>query len=472
MNYSIKDLISQNYIIVCDTNVYLRLYDYSPEFTEFAITCLDKIKTHLKIAYMTCLEYNKHYRGKYNNAKEKIKKYDATLLDILEDAQAKINKEFYRIEQYYLPDMQVIHKNVINGLVSIKEEIKSYCENHELLIALNEEYLKQDPIKTFWDTLTINIFKSFSFEQIYQICDEGEKRFKNKVPPGFKDKEKQGIRQYGDLILWKELIEFCKVNHVNAIFVTDDVKEDWWEITNSDGNFIREFHSKLTSEFNKETEMEIIAFTSQEFFSIIAIDYDIKKQDTVEMALQQTNDKYVSTIDDDVFNDIQDELLYSQGKYISGYNNIGSEGISEFELVDKELASYEVIEQDENYFVYLLTFQIKLSASSCEYWGRDDDTKEIITSPNNHHIFTGKLQVQIERVIDSFIDLIYEKGYSNPEIAFCELHETEFIEYSEYSEEFDDDQYNICPRCGRKMTFEDDAGNGFCIDCSKTDDTI
>lgn len=104
--------------------------------------------------------------------------------------------------------------------------------------------------------------------------------------------------------------------------------------------------------------------------------------------------------------------------------------------------------------------------------GRDDDTKEIITSPNNHHIFTGKLQVQTERVIDSFIDLIYEKGYSNPEIAFCELHETEFIEYSEYSEEFDDDQYNICPRCGRKMTFEDDAGNGFCIDCSKTDDTI
>ena len=169
MNYSIKDLISQNYIIVCDTNVYLRLYDYSPEFTEFAITCLDKIKAHLKIAYMTCLEYNKHYRGKYNNAKEKIKKYDATLLDIIEDAQAKIDKEFYRIEQYYLPDMQLIHKNVIDGLASIKEEIKSYCENHELLIALNEEYLKQDPIKTFWDTLIINVFKSFSFEQIYHL---------------------------------------------------------------------------------------------------------------------------------------------------------------------------------------------------------------------------------------------------------------------------------------------------------------
>lgn len=50
-------------------------------------------------------------------------------------------------------------------------------------------------------------------EEIYQICDEGEKRFKSnpQVPPGFKDaKDKDGVRKYSDLILWKEVLKYSK----------------------------------------------------------------------------------------------------------------------------------------------------------------------------------------------------------------------------------------------------------------------
>ncbi len=421
---------------------------------------------------MTYLEYNKHYRAKYDNAKEKITNYNTRLNELIEKAKEELNKEFVRIEQYNFPDMLDLHKSIMEKFLEIEEEIKSYCENHELLIAVNNEYLKNDPIKAFWDSLNNNVLQQFSFKRIYQICDEGEKRFKNKTPPGFKDKEKQGLRQFGDLILWNEILEISKANSTNVLFVTDDGKEDWWEAVTVEDNLTKQFHSKLIAEFKKETKMEIIAITSSELYSHIANEYGIEKQDTIEMALSQTNEDYISSIEDEVFDDIQDDLLFSQEEYITGYNNIGSEGLSDFELEDRELIDYEILEQNENYLIYILTFAIKLSASSCEYWGRDDDTKEIITSPENHHIFEGTVRVRIERVIDSFIDLMYEETYSNPEIDSCELQETEFIEYCDYSENFDTDLYNICPRCGRKMTFEDDAGNGFCINCTRTDDSI
>lgn len=66
MTNKIKELLSKDYVIVCDTNVYLRLYDYSPEFASFAIECLDQVKDFIQITYMTFLEYNKHYHEKYS----------------------------------------------------------------------------------------------------------------------------------------------------------------------------------------------------------------------------------------------------------------------------------------------------------------------------------------------------------------------------------------------------------------------
>jgi hypothetical protein len=35
-------------------------------------------------------------------------------------------------------------------------------------------------------------------------------------------------RQFGDLIIWKEMLQFSKKEQRDIVFVTDDRKEDWW----------------------------------------------------------------------------------------------------------------------------------------------------------------------------------------------------------------------------------------------------
>lgn len=55
----------------------------------------------------------------------------------------------------------------------------------------------------------------------------------------------------------------CKKESTNLIFITDDVKADWWEVI--DGN--RQFHTKLIEEFEK-TGQQIVPMTSKDFFQM------------------------------------------------------------------------------------------------------------------------------------------------------------------------------------------------------------
>jgi hypothetical protein len=79
-----------------------------------------------------------------------------------------------------------------------------------------------------------------SQEEINALYDDGEKRYENSIPPGFKDASKEsegqedfvydGIlykRKFGDLIIWDQLIKYAATKNLkNIIFVTDDNKSD------------------------------------------------------------------------------------------------------------------------------------------------------------------------------------------------------------------------------------------------------
>ncbi|MFP4958927.1 PIN-like domain-containing protein [Bacillus subtilis] len=101
----------------------------------------------------------------------------------------------------------------------------------------------------------------YSQEQLNELYIEGENRFENSVPPGYKDIDKgdakryfDGLdytKKYGDLVLWKQIIDFAKSKKTDIIFVTDDNKEDWWLI--SHGKTLGP-HPEIIQEFKRETD--------------------------------------------------------------------------------------------------------------------------------------------------------------------------------------------------------------------------
>lgn len=66
-------------------------------------------------------------------------------------------------------------------------------------------------------------------ERIAALKKEGDDRYARKVPPGYKDAKKDGDGdKFGDLIIWRDMIDKAKAEERPVIFISDDVKEDWW----------------------------------------------------------------------------------------------------------------------------------------------------------------------------------------------------------------------------------------------------
>lgn len=120
-----------------------------------------------------------------------------------------------------------------------------------------------DEITKLFDT---KIGNGFSKEDLKKFYAEGKDRYADFIPPGFSDQEakkKKGDRHiYGDLLIWKELIQFTKQEKKPLIFVTDDRKEDWWTIEN--GKTIRP-REELVKEFHDSTGIRILIYNADTF---------------------------------------------------------------------------------------------------------------------------------------------------------------------------------------------------------------
>ncbi|MGC9298980.1 PIN-like domain-containing protein [Bacillus cereus] len=122
--------------------------------------------------------------------------------------------------------MQDSFNEIITGLNQEKEKNQNLLSEDRIRNTLNELYAGK-------------IGNLYTQEELDKIYEEGAERYKKKTPPGFEDekdkkdktKEYDGIvylDTFGDLVVWKQTIDKAKNYQKPIIFVTDNVKEDWW----------------------------------------------------------------------------------------------------------------------------------------------------------------------------------------------------------------------------------------------------
>lgn len=131
--------------------------------------------------------------------------------------------------------------------------------------------------------------KPFAYARIKEICQEGISRYANKIPPGYKDAEtKSGIRQYGDLIIWKEILQYAHNNHCDIIFVSNDTKADWLATDDSKTDPKAECplpeelghpRRELLVEFEEETGQAIWFYKTTDFITKLEELYQPRQQE-------------------------------------------------------------------------------------------------------------------------------------------------------------------------------------------------
>jgi hypothetical protein len=109
----------------------------------------------------------------------------------------------------------------------------------------------------------------YSIEDLQKIYKEGEERYQQNKPPGFKDTGKENDnsteRKYGDLILWKQILAFAKTTSCPIVFVTSEKKEDWWY--KKEGKIVSS-HFELRREFKEQVDRPFWMYQTNHFLEI------------------------------------------------------------------------------------------------------------------------------------------------------------------------------------------------------------
>ena len=235
---------------VFDANILLDLY-YDKKVCNNFIGILEKeIPDRIWLPYQVGLEYHinrvdgvKTTSNEYYNLINSIKG-----LKGFEKIIKKLSANHCIDLQKYV-DLDKTNAHLQN-IEKIASELNSEIDN-------NPDFLADDVIMNklheIFEGKTGNQYSNSELKEIY---DQGKIRNENKIPPSFKDKG------YGDLVLWKQIIDHALEKGKPIILVTGDSKKDWWLTSQKDPMCP---HPTLIKEFLETVEKDFYMYKLSDF---------------------------------------------------------------------------------------------------------------------------------------------------------------------------------------------------------------
>ncbi|UMR33684.1 PIN domain-containing protein [Paenibacillus polymyxa] len=255
-------------IIVFDANVLLNLYRYSIKTSDLILDIMDRLSDRLWIPYQVALEYQANRQKVIYEQKEA---YTQVKNVVCKEFEEMIDHLSIGLKKYYKRHPIIETANITTKIENLKSEVIQELEEQELK---HPNYNEDDKIRSFIDKhFDGKIGTPYSETELSEIYREGEQRYKSKRPPGYKDmSEKKDQRrfhkgliiesQYGDLIVWKQILDMAQQKNKSVILITDDNKEDWWQ--RESGKTIGP-RVELTDEFTQFTKQKFYMYESYKF---------------------------------------------------------------------------------------------------------------------------------------------------------------------------------------------------------------
>ncbi|WP_167145068.1 PIN domain-containing protein [Pseudomonas sp. OTU750018] len=249
-------------IFVFDANILLNLYRYSDETRALFLKTLEGIKDRIWIPNRVAMEY---LENRLDVIHEQQEEYEKAIAEI-----TKLKAKLENSRQHPFVSTKTM-KEVSSSLEKACKELSENKEIHNKRINFDE--IKDAISEIFNDS---RIGDKFDSNKLEDIIKEGAGRYAQKIPPGYSDIKKQSTeeslaarcRPYGDLIIWKAILEKANERNSSVIFVTDDGKEDWWQrfkgkTLGPRPELIEEFKAEVDKEFHMYLPERFLSFASQ-----------------------------------------------------------------------------------------------------------------------------------------------------------------------------------------------------------------
>lgn len=226
-------------IFVLDANILLNLYRYSKETQEKVLECLQKVSDRLWLPYNTAQEF---FNNRINVMLEQRNIYSS----IKKDLNLRAHKDLIQSVRHITLDSK--KKQMIEVIEECEKQLKAIIEEDELKFEESNENRVLDKILQLFEG---KVGEKIPEEELKKMKVTIEARYKEGIPPGFKDAKKpKESRRYGDCLNWFSIMDYAKLNEKNIIYITDDNKEDWFLTINGKKQGPR---SELLQEFYERT---------------------------------------------------------------------------------------------------------------------------------------------------------------------------------------------------------------------------
>ncbi|TCT10950.1 PIN-like domain-containing protein [Paralcaligenes ureilyticus] len=250
-------------LIVLDANVLLNLYRLPTVARDELMGVLELLKDRLWIPHQVALEFQRRRLTVIASERKTTEDALKATRDLVGDIRKKVDA------------LQIDKRGLGLESQSLLTELEK--ANNQLLGAIESAHRAQidisasDPVRDRLDLLLQGCVGASPTSQadLDDLMLNGEDRFKEKIPPGFADIDKDKNpndatfifdqikypRKFGDLILWRQIIQYVKsANTKIVLLVTDDRKEDWW--WREQGKTIGP-HPELAREIRREGAVEL-----------------------------------------------------------------------------------------------------------------------------------------------------------------------------------------------------------------------
>ena len=208
-------------VFVPDANILLHCLRHPKDVRDQFLRLFGVLRESLWIPYQVGLEFHRNRLDVEFGSRDA---YDR----VAEDCTAVLEKARDRLGQLRAHPVIDIERelNALDRFVTdFRARLRTDKENHPTQ-AISEA------LDRLTELLEGRVGEKWKDDQLKALQREGEERYANKIPPGYKDSRK-GTGQfgkYGDLIIWKDMITKAEQEQRPVVFISDDVKEDWWWI--------------------------------------------------------------------------------------------------------------------------------------------------------------------------------------------------------------------------------------------------
>lgn len=250
----------ENGTIVLDANVLLNLFRYSNNSRNELIKILQFYQNRLWVPYQVAFEFLENCQ----TVPASLKKAISDAIKACDSIQSSIENllGLNKYDKYHLLKPEELRKEVAKFQERMRGKVEKVKKEFE-------DVDRESILETITSLLEGKVGDDFDEKTLEELFREGEKRYKESIPPGYKDlNDKKGAPKrhlYGDLIWWKQSMEYAKTNHVDLVIITDDAKEDWWYKIDSETKSPR---VELIKEFRKETGQTFHMYRTSRFMEL------------------------------------------------------------------------------------------------------------------------------------------------------------------------------------------------------------